>query len=331
MRVIPGILLGALLAALPASAQTIKMGTVAPPNSPWDASLRALAEQWSEASQGAVSLKIYPGSIAGDELDMVRKMRIGELQAAALSGEGLKDIVRGVLVFDLPFLFSSGPELRYVLDAMTPEFKREFEGKGFVLLGWTLAGWIEFFSRDPVVSPSDLMAQKLAVSGSDPDVVQAWRRAGFRVTTISFSDIMTGLSSGMIDAIYTEPIAAAAYQWFGIARNLCDLRIAPLISGIVVSRRAWERVAPAYRPALAEAAEGDLGSLYERTRSLERRAREVMSENGLAINRVSPVEAERWRALVASGYSALIGTDVPTATFDRVQALIRDYRSAHGG
>ena len=162
---------------------TVKMGTVAPANTPWDTALRAVAADWSGASGGNVRLQLYPGAVAGDENDMIRKMRIGQLQAAALTGDGLDQIVNDVVVFELPFLFRNEDEFRYVLAKVTPEFKQRFEEKGFVLFGWDIAGWINFFSRKKVFSPSDLMAQKLALpGGTDANIVQGWKEAGFQAT-----------------------------------------------------------------------------------------------------------------------------------------------------
>ncbi|HUX22482.1 MAG TPA: TRAP transporter substrate-binding protein DctP, partial [Spirochaetia bacterium] len=157
----------ALLLILPmsVSALTIKMGTLAPTGSPWDAALKKLSADWTQLSGGRINVTIYPGAVAGGEGDMIRKMRIGQLQAAAMTGSGLEGIVGDVFLLDLPFLFSSQNEATYVLQQVTPTYKKLFAEKGFVLLGWTVAGWVNFFSRNPVVDPSDLQAEKLAVSG----------------------------------------------------------------------------------------------------------------------------------------------------------------------
>ena len=85
------ILLAALAVALagPLAAQTIKLGSLAPEGSPWDSTLKQMGAEWSRLSGGRIQLRIYPGGIAGDEQDMVRKMRIRQLDAAALTGIGV--------------------------------------------------------------------------------------------------------------------------------------------------------------------------------------------------------------------------------------------------
>ena len=74
---------------------TIKIGSLAPTGSPWDLSLRRIAAAWYQASNGTVEVKIYPGGIAGDEPDMIRKMRIGQLDSAGITVIGLNEIFSG--------------------------------------------------------------------------------------------------------------------------------------------------------------------------------------------------------------------------------------------
>jgi len=110
------VLLGAIVIALAVAAQAaagqvIKLGTLAPAGSPWEQALRKLAGDWSRLSIGRVSLRIYPGGVAGDEDDMLRKIRIGQLNAAALSGPGLSTIVPGVLALQVPLLVTDDDEL----------------------------------------------------------------------------------------------------------------------------------------------------------------------------------------------------------------------------
>src|SRR5438105_15816740 len=82
----------AVLAAPAARAQTFKMGTVAPEGSTWHDALKRINEQWTTASNGSVKLKIFAGGVQGDEGDVVKKMRVNQLQAGAVTAIGLKDI-----------------------------------------------------------------------------------------------------------------------------------------------------------------------------------------------------------------------------------------------
>lgn len=326
-----GILAFALLLPMSVSSLTIKMGTLAPAGSPWDDALKKLSAQWSELSGGQIRVTIYPGAVAGGEGDMIRKMRIGQLQAAAMTGSGMEGIVSDVFLLDIPFLFKSQDEATYVLEKVTPTYKKLYAEKGFVLLGWTVAGWVNFFSRNPVVSPSDLQAQTLAVSGVNPDQVQAWKNVGFHVIPLDTPNLMSALSSGMIDAIYTSPLAAASYQWFGIANNMCSLDIAPLIGAIVVSERAWRQIPNNYKSEMEAAVHNVIRPLYESTRALEDQAMQVMKANGLTVNQVPPTVGDQWRTLLERGVRPLIGKSYSQNVYDEIKGYIAEYRSTHGG
>src|SRR5690349_13520804 len=127
-----------LLAASPAGAQgnVVKLATLVPEGSVWDKILRQMGADWSSATQNRVALRMYPGGVAGDEPDIVRKMRIGQLQAAAVTTAGLADIDPAFQVFNIPMFFTSYPELYATLSKLEPELKLRLEEKGFVLLPW---------------------------------------------------------------------------------------------------------------------------------------------------------------------------------------------------
>ncbi len=142
--------------SVPGYAQTIKLGTLAPEGSPWHQIIRDIAESWKEISGGQVEVRIYAGGVAGDESDMVRKMRVGQLHAAALTGEGLARIAQEVQALQMPMMFRSDEELDYVRGKIGPRLEEIFEERGYILLAWGDAGWVHFFAQQPVVHPDDL-------------------------------------------------------------------------------------------------------------------------------------------------------------------------------
>ena len=85
----------------------VKIGTLAPEGTAWHDILLELGQKWKIASNGDVQLRIYPGGVLGDERDMVRKMRIGQIQAVALSTEGLSELAPEFNSFFLPLAYQS--------------------------------------------------------------------------------------------------------------------------------------------------------------------------------------------------------------------------------
>ena len=220
---------------LPAFAITIKVASLAPEGTPWDNRMNILASEWRKISGGTVNIKIYPGGIAGGEEDTIRKVRIGQLQGVILSGMGLKRVSSDLLVLSLPMFFHNNEEIHFILKEMGPVLEASVKKKGFTLIVWQTAGWVNFFSRDSVVYPEDLMKQKLSVTSGESDLEQAWKTAGFNVVQLDTMEIMQGLQTGMIDAFYTTPIMAAAYQWFAMAPYMCRVKVAPLVGAFLIS------------------------------------------------------------------------------------------------
>ena len=114
-------LLAFSLAAAPAAdALTLKLGSIAPKGSPWELALRRLSAEWARISDGSVTVQVYPAGAAGDESDMIRKMRIGQIQAALVTVSGLQQIWNGVKVLSYPLFIRDDAEFRHVMERLWP-------------------------------------------------------------------------------------------------------------------------------------------------------------------------------------------------------------------
>ena len=320
-----------LVAGLPASARTIKLATLAPEGSPWYDIIRDMAETWEQASAGRISVRIYPGGVAGDEPDMVRKMRIGQLHAAAISGAGLPEIAPEVRALMMPMMLGSDEELDYVRQRIGPRLEAILEAKGFKVLTWGDAGWVHFFTRQPVVRPEDLKPLRLFVWAGDDAHVEAWKDAGYRPVPLAATEIHTALQSGLIDAFSTTPIAALSFQWFGQAKHMTDLKWAPLIGALVISTRTWRAIPDDLKPNFLEAAREAGARMRREIRKLGDEAVEVMKKHGLVVHQVPPAVAARWEKSARAGYASIVGRVVPAEMVAEVERLRNEYRASRGG
>lgn len=311
----------------PAAAATLKLATLVPDGSVWDTALTEMGADWQEATDGRVSLRIYPGGVAGDERDVVRKMRIGQLQAATLTTTGLAEIDSGFDVFGLPMLIGSYDELEAVLEEMGEEFAARLDAKGFVLLHWGHGGWTHLFSKKPIRSVADLKKQKLFVWAGDDERVQQWRREGFQPVPLAATDIMTGLQTGLIDALPTTPLAALSLQWYRQTPYMLDVGLAPLVGATVISKPAWNRLSAADRAALRKAAQKTEARLRTEVAEQDRRAIAEMEKRGL--ERVA-VPVESWRAFAEEFSGRAAETIVDGAVLGKVVAARDRFRAAEG-
>jgi len=319
----------ALLMATGVSALTIKMGTLAPLGSPWELEARRLGAEWARLSGGSVMLKIYAGGTAGDESDMIRKMRIGTLNAALITVDGLQGIFNGVETLSYPLLLQSDDELGYVLKKMEPYFDSELQKRGFKPIMWSPSGWVYIFSRTPVVTPDDLRRQKLWVWDANPDEVQAYQKAGFQTVSTAATDLTTSLQAGMVDALVTSPLAAASNQWFGIAKNMATIRLAPLWGAVVISMKSWSAVPADLQPQLLDAAQKMADTFAPDLAMADRQAIDAMLKYGLKVNTVPPEAEKSWEAILQSTFSGLIGRTYDKSSFEMAKGYLDVYLKEH--
>ena len=306
MRLLRSMMLLALgataLAGGPAAAQpvTIKLATLVPDGSVWDKILKTMGAEWSQSTQGRVQLRMYPGGVAGDEPDIVRKMRIGQIQAAALTTAGLSAIDPSFKLFSIPMFFDSYDELHAVLDKMEPTFKQRLEAKGFVLLNWGHGGWVYFFTKQPVETVDQLKKIKMFVWAGDEAMTALWKSNGYRPVALAATDILTGLQTGMIDAYPTTPLLALTLQWYRSTPNMVGIGLAPLVGGLVITKQAWQKIAPADQAKVLAACDAAELKLQTEVPKQDTTAIGEMTKRGLNVTRISPAAAHEWREAAES-------------------------------
>jgi len=315
-----------LLFPLTAQAEVvIKLGTLAPEGSAFHNHLRSLGEQWEAASGGQVKLKIYPGGTVGNESDMVKKLRINQLHAALLTGTGIRDIDPSVQTLQIPQVIKTNEQLDYVMEKMAPKFEKILDDKGFVVLHWGDAGWVTFFTQKPAKTPEDMKEQKVFAWAGDERVVEAFKIAGFKPVVISATDITTSLQTGMIQAVDTTPVSALAFQWYRHAKFMTDVKWAPLVGALLISKKSWEKIPADIRPKIMQIARDSEKKLRLEIRKLEVDAISAMKKEGLTVVSTTPEEKAKWLAAAEKAYPYIREHVVPAALLDEVKKLRDEY------
>jgi TRAP-type C4-dicarboxylate transport system substrate-binding protein len=322
-----GLAVATLVLSPPAMSATIKIATVAPKDSPWHTMLQNIANGWEQASGGKIKTRLYPGGIAGDEFDLIRKMRVGQIDVAMLSIGSLPDIAWQLRALNMPLLIETYDELDHVMAGVGPEFEALLAEQGFKVLAWGDAGWVYFFTTKPVVTPDDLRPLRLFSWGSTGPYLDAWKDAGYNPVPVPAPEINTALTTGMIDAIVVPPIAALSFQWFATANNMTNMPWAPLVGAVVISNRAWRKIPKNLRAQFRDIAVASSAQAKAEVRAIGPQAVEAMKSYGLTVHEVSPEVLGEWRTAVEAGFSKLVGKDVPADLLARVRALVAEQRS----
>jgi TRAP-type transport system periplasmic protein len=320
------------LAAGAAAAQqvVVKMATLVPEGSSWHQILKETFEKWKVASGGRVIVRIYPGGVAGDDADVVRKMRLGTLNAAVLTEVGIAEIEKSVYALGIPMAFASYDEVDHVLEKMRPALEAKLEARGFVALNWLDGGWNHFFTQKPVATPDDLKALKLMTTANDAQGEEIYKAAGFRPVPLPAPEISTALQTGLINAIQVPPQVAVITQYYTHAKYMTDLNWLLLLGATVISKSTWEQVPADVRPALLEAAREAGRRLRAEIRQSADRDVEAMKKRGLVVVPVDAHGRELWRKAAEGVYPRIRGTVVPADAFDEALRYRDDYRR-HAG
>ena len=299
-RVIAALFL-ALTAGIPAfaagAANTIKIATVAPEGSTWMNLMDELSERVKTETDGRVKVRFYPGGVQGDEKVVLRKMITGQLQGAGLTGVGLGELAPQLRVLELPLLFRTQDEVRSVHERMDPDFEAILEKRGFTLLGWSEVGFIYLFSKEPVRNGADLRRMKAWLWEGDPLAEAFLNELGVSPVPLGVTDVMTGLQTGLVEAVYVSPLAAIALQWFSRVSYVTDLPVTHALGAVVVKSDALAELSAADRETVMRLARDVFGKLAVATEKENLRAREVLVERGLQFVKPDPATREEFEAI----------------------------------
>ena len=255
---------------------------------------------------------------------MIRKMRLGVLQGGVFSNMGLAKIDQSLTVLSIPFLFHSREEFNAVFDQMKPAFEKMIEEKGFKMILWTLAGWVNFFTKEPVVDPDDLKKLKISVTADFPEIEQVWKKMGYEVVPGDMNDLMIQLQSGAGRRPTCRPSCAGSGQFFALVPHMLSPSLAPLVGGLVLSDKAWASIPADLRQPFLDAVVGAAKGLYEETMSLEADAVKMMKDNGLIVHDPPAAALAKWREAAGRAVEGSSDRSFPRTMYDQIVGTSRN-------
>ncbi len=304
----------------------IKMATLAPEGSSWMKTFNELNAEVMKKTENKVQFKIYPGGVLGDEKDMLRKMQIGQIHGAALSSGGLSVLFKEIKVLQIPFFFQNYGEVDCILTEMDSFFKKGFEDNGYILLGWSEAGFIYLISNTPISSVSDLKKVKVWIWQESPMAKAIFDEAGVAAIPLSVPDVLVGLQTGLVDVVYTPPTLAISLQWFTKVKYITDVPLAYLAGGIVVRKDIFKRLPQPFQNILLEAFQHRMDQLKAVTRDENREAIKVMAKHGVKIVTPSKDQVDEFKRLWDKAMGHLGSRTFSKKVLDDVSSHLESYR-----
>lgn len=229
----------------------IKIGTVVPEMGSFGDMMADFKKEVSDRTGDQLKVIIYFGGVMGDEVDIVRKMRLGQLQAGGMTLLGLGQIVPAAKVLQIPFLFNDYEEVDYILKKMRPAFTRLFEEKGAYLLGWYDMGFGYFFFQDPVDSFADIQKTKMVSFVGDPVFAECEKAYGFEnLIPLAIAETLGGLRTGLINGTFCPFFALVGLQWNSHVNYVLNVPTNYSIAAIVGDKKAIDALPPQLREVL---------------------------------------------------------------------------------
>lgn len=317
-------------AAAPKPDVLIKFATLAPDGSTWMKTMQQIDRDLRQATDNRVGFKFYSGGVQGDEKDVLRKIRNGQLGGGGFTGYGLGSIAPDVRVLELPFMFETTDELDFVRGELDSLFASSFAGNGMVLLGWADVGFINLFSNGPIASPADLQKYKMWIWSGD-QLAELFFKA-FQISPIPLAvpDVLTSLQMGVIDAVYSSPLACVAVQWYTRIKYMTDVPVTHSIGAVLVSERALRSVSGEDMDTLLRVSRTHLDALNRKTRIQNREAIDVIEKEGIEVIEVDAAARTRFFETGRKAWADGVGAIYSQELLDRVTGLVREYRSRGG-
>jgi TRAP-type C4-dicarboxylate transport system substrate-binding protein len=316
--------LALVCAADRASATTIvKVGTLAPGDSPWGKEFKRWGNEVSKDTNGEVELDFQWNGQAGDEVLMVQKIRAGQLDGAGVSSLGLAQTgVTDTLIFNAPGLFSTWSKLDSVRDALRSDLDTEFEAKGFRVIGWADAGAAKTMTVDLEVQlPTELRGKGVFFTSGDPITPKIYSTiGGITPKLINIGEVMPSLANGSINVVTISPLAVEQLQWASRITDVCTQTISFLVGGLLVSSQRLQSLSPSARESLVKRG-------AEMTERLTKSIRNMDAQSFARLKSTKKVydwnddSRKAWQDVFHRVNQQLRGTLVSSALYDRVTQL----------
>jgi TRAP-type transport system periplasmic protein len=328
-RLFSATLIGVLVSTLPGGAllataaetQLLRIAVIAPRDSDLSKAFLKLDKGLRAATANAWGLRLYPGGVAGDENDVLRKMRIGQMDGTTVTSIGLSQIVRETTLLNLPGVVRDYKQLEAVQAVMNKEWEASFERAGYKLLRWGETGRLRWFAREPLTRPSSIKHMRPWIwpaSSSQKGIMAATGATG---VPLGVPEVYGALQTGMIDMVISTAVALVSLQWHSTLKRMTKNTTGVLVGAILVSADKWKSLPPAVQAHVT--AELNKNNLSDRDdiRKADERSYASLLKRGYVADEWTGDALKEYEKLVLTVQNQLVGRMYPAATLARIKQL----------
>jgi TRAP-type C4-dicarboxylate transport system substrate-binding protein len=325
------ILLFGLLLAVPGSHETaqaakgqlIRIATLAPRGSELTRGFAKINANMKKATKGAWGIRLYPSGVAGDEKDVIRKMRVNQMDASTITTTGLSQIVREVAVLDTPGVVRNYKEVERVQAVMNKEWEETFRKKGFELLAWGETGEYRYFSKKPIRHPNDLKTMRPWVWPESHVLKEIYRSIGATGVPLGVPEVYGALQTGMIDSLVGTALATVALQWHTKLEYVTKDTFGVLLGAMVMTSEKWKSIPKDVQAIVHEEIRKNTEGDRNNVRKTDKSAYKKLLKRGYKETSYTPEGKKAYEAMALDVRKRLAGRIYPKALLDRVIKIAR--------
>jgi TRAP-type transport system periplasmic protein len=315
--------------SLSAQQYLVKFATLAPEGSTPTKMMRDFDKAIREQSGGRLGFKIYAGGVAGDEKDVVRKIKLGQYSAAGFTGVGINEIAKKVRILDAPFLFKNHDEVDFIVNKFDKEFQQALEEGGFVLLGWAEVGLVYIYSDRPVASAEDLKKTKIWMWEGDPIAEAAFQAIGVSPIPLSITDVSTSLQTGMVNTVYVPPYELVALSWFTRVKFMMGVPLANSEGAVLISKKVFDAMPKDIQDILVTNGRKYFRQLTLASRDENEKSIATLKEKGFTVITPTKEVTAQFESTGKKARQLLVGKLFSQELLDQVESSLRTYRQEH--
>ncbi|MGB8330107.1 MAG: TRAP transporter substrate-binding protein DctP [Polyangiales bacterium] len=306
--------------ASPEAAHQLRLATLAPRQSELGKAFQQLRKGLKGLTEGQVDLKMYDGGVAGDEMTVVRKMRVGQLDGALLTSTGLGALVPQVLVLQAPGLISSYPELDDVRAQLAPELEELFDKAGYALISWGDSGQIRIFSQHKIQHPDDLKNVRPWVWRGSPTMKAFIEAAGASGVSMGLPEVYSALQTGMVDTVIASSIGVLAFQWHTRLKTMTKPGGGIVVGAYVIKKDRLALLPKEAQDYIRKSAADHAVEFREGGRRLDEEATKALQSRLKTVNLWRNQQA--WQAVQRAARESLVGRLYSRSLLVRVQEIV---------
>ncbi len=319
----------ALLTAIPVvNAQTIKLATLAPEGSSWMIGMRAGAKEISERTDGRVKFKFYGGGVQGNDKQVLRKMRIGQLHGGAFTSVALAEFQKDAVLYGMPMLFNNLDEVRFARQHMDDKLRELLEQAGFVNFGFASGGFAYMMSNQPVAKLGDMRGLKVWVPDGDKISYGAAKALGISPVTMPLTDVLTGLQTELIDTIMAPPAGTIVLQWNTSVSYITDLPLSYIFAMLVIEKKYFDRIQPDDQLIVREVMERVYQGFEKQGNEDNANAYQALLKDGMKSVTPDASQVVKWQqAIQASNHQLAANGVIDSTLLSEVECYVAAYRA----